>query len=268
MPRNSLRRTDFSTSGPPKRSPPQRPHRATSPCTVCTRPQQAIPSGSAGGSRFRRRGVGPMTNRATCSSGAPWHQRRSARRRCRARLRREAHRVQRAAQLPTPRETPQLTHRHSARQRVRHRFAGVPRVWAAMDSGSLCRTVSLSLVFPVRIKTIAAHTVGYAPRRRQAATAIYEENVTLSVNRCLTGQPVSAMVAAQLFFSALEPGGEFTATPVSTRSRLRGHSQRQGAGQGKTKSQPARRCPRQGTRAAGIRLLALASEEPRPHRKP
>jgi len=82
--------------------------------------------------------------------------------------------------------------------------------------------------------------------------------VTLSVKLSLTGQRVSAIVAAQLFFPVLEPGGESTATPTSTRSRLRGHSQRQGAGQGKTKSQPARRCPSQGTRAAGIRLLTLA----------
>jgi len=47
-----------------------------------------------------------------------------------------------------------------------------------------------------------------------------------------------------------------TAAPASTRPGLTGQSPTQGVGQGKTKSQPARRCPRQGTRAAGIRILA------------
>lgn len=179
--RNSLRRTDFSTSGPPKRSRPHRPHRAISLCTGCTRPQQAIASGSAGGSLLRRRGVGPITNRATCSSGAPWDQRRSARRRCRASPRREAQRLQRAAQLPTPRGEPQVTQRHSSLQRILHRFAGVPRVWGTMGAGSICRTVFLSSSLSPEVKNIAAHTVGYTPRRRQAETAISEENVTFSV---------------------------------------------------------------------------------------
>ena len=59
-----------------------------------------------------------------------------------------------------------------------------------------------------------------------------------------------------MFFSALEPGGQVTAAPASTRPGLTGQSPTQGVGQGKTKSQPARRCPRQGTRAAGIRAAA------------
>lgn len=198
VPRNSLRRTDFSTSGPPNRSRPHRPHRAATLSTGATRPQHRTPRGSAGGSRLRRRGVGPMTNRATCSSGAPWHHRSSARRRCRARPRREAQQLQRAAQLPTPRGTPQVTHRHSSLQRMRHLFAGVPRVWGTMGAGSICRTVFLSSSLSHEVKSIVPHTVGHVPRRRQAATAIFRGEVTLSVNRGLTGERVSPILLAVL----------------------------------------------------------------------
>lgn len=126
-----------------------------------------------------------------------------------------------------------------------------------MLSPSVCSGVFSSLFFPVRTKTIAAHTVGHGPRRRQAATAIFRGKVTLFVKKSLSGERVRALSGlVSSFFSASEPGGQSTAAPTSARSGLTGHSQRQGAGQGKTKSQPARRCPRQGTRAAGIRILA------------
>lgn len=181
VPRNRRRRTDFSTSGPPRRSRPHRPHRAATFSTGSTRPQHRTDSGSAGGRRRRLQGVGPMTKRATCSSGAPWDQRTSARRRCRARPRREAHRPHRAEQLPAPSGAPQSTQRHSCRHRCRQRLAGVPPEWAAMLPGCFCSGVFPYSFFPHAIENISTHTVGHAPRPRQAATRFSEEILTFSV---------------------------------------------------------------------------------------
>lgn len=75
-----------------------------------------------------------------------------------------------------------MTQRHSSRQRILHRFAGVPRVWGTMGAGSICRTVFLSSSLSHEVKTIVPHTVGDTAGRRQAPTAAGPQVVTFSVN--------------------------------------------------------------------------------------